>query len=214
MLPDHNLFYGLRDKMTDEQEYYVHSILNKHVVFSDSPAGTGKTTLGLAALYYLWENGDIDRIYYIFSPVQEDKMGFRPGTQEEKEQAYADPIIGAVHKLGYDLGQALNPATGFLSIRSHTFLRGQDHERVGVILDETQNYTHEDLKKTLTRFHDNCHLVVIGHSGQIDLKDPKKSGFKKQLNHFAKLPDRVGICPLTKNFRGWISNHADSVDEE
>jgi len=214
MLPENCLFYGLRDKMTEEQEYYVNSILSKHVVFSNSKAGTGKTTLGLASLYYLWEHGKIDRVYYIFSPVQEDKMGFRPGTQEEKEQAYADPIISAVHKLGLTLGEATNPATGFLSIRSHTFLRGQDHERIGVILDETQNYTHEELKKTLTRFHDDCHIVAIGHTGQTDLKDPKKSGFARQMNHFAKLTDRVGICPLTKNFRGWISNHADSIDED
>lgn len=213
-LPPHNLFYGLRKKMTDEQEFMANSIIDKHVVFSNSEAGTGKSTIALASLYYLYETGKIDKIYYIFSPTQEDKMGFRPGTQEEKEKEYADPILGAVAKLGLMPEKALDEKHGFLKIKSHTFLRGQDHERIGVILDEAQNYTKEDLRKTITRLHDNCHVVVIGHTGQIDLKKPGTSGFAAYLDHFAKLSDRVAIAPLTKNFRGWISQWADAIDKE
>lgn len=213
-----NLFYGMRVKLTDEQEYYVNSVIEKNVVFSDSEAGTGKTTLGIMALHYLWEEGEIDRVYYVFSPIQEDKMGFRPGTQEEKERAYADPVMTAIKKLGYQtLEQATNPATGFLTITSHTFMRGQDHEKIGVFIDESQNYTEDEFKKVMTRFHDNCHIIAAGHRGQIDLKNPSKSGFVKYLNHFAKLgEEKVRVCPLTINFRGWISRHADAIgrDEE
>ncbi|UOE58101.1 PhoH family protein [Cytobacillus oceanisediminis] len=213
-LDKHNLFYGLRQNMTDEQEYMANSIIDKHVVFSNSEAGTGKTTIALASLYYLYENKKIDKIYYIFSPVQEDKMGFRPGTQPEKEAEYADPIMGAIRKLKLNPEKAMDEKHGFIEVKSHTFLRGQDHERIGVIIDEAQNYTKEELKKTLTRLHDNCHVVVTGHSGQIDLKKPGTSGFVPYLNHFGKLEERVAVCPLTKNFRGWISRHADAIDNE
>lgn len=213
-LDKHNLFYGLRKKMTDEQEYMVNSIIDKHVVFSNSEAGTGKTTMALAALYYLYETGKIDRVYYVFSPTSEGMMGFRPGTQQEKEADYADPILGAVAKLGLMPQKAMDEKHGFLQIKSHTFMRGQDHERIGVIIDEAQNFTKEELRKTLTRFHDNCHICVIGHTGQIDLKKTSQSGFEPYLNHFAPLEDRVAIAPLTKNFRGWISKHADSLDRK
>ena len=199
--------------MTDEQEYMVNSILDKNVVFSNSEAGTGKTTMAFAALYYLYENRLIDKIYYIFSPVQEDKMGFRPGTQEEKEADYAEPIYGAITKLGLVPEKVIDPKHGFVKVMSHTFLRGQDHERVGVILDETQNYTKDELKKTFTRFHDDCHIVAIGHTGQIDLKKPEHSGFVPMMNHFSeKEPDRSAVAPLTVNFRGWISRVADSLE--
>jgi len=212
-IPTDSLFYGLRAKMTEEQEYLVNSIIDKNVVFSNSEAGTGKTTMAFASLYYLYESGLIDKIYYIFSPVQEDKMGFRPGTQEEKEADYAEPIYGAMNKIGLTPEKALNPTHGFVRVMSHTFLRGQDHERVGVILDETQNYTSDELKKTFTRFHDDCHIVAIGHTGQIDLRKPEQSGFVPMMNHFAERePERSVIAPLTKNFRGWISRVADSLE--
>lgn len=212
-LPQQNLFYGLRKKMTDEQEYMANSIIDKHVVFSNSEAGTGKTTIALASLYYLYETGKIDKIYYIFSPVSEQIMGFRPGSQQEKEMDYADPILGAIAKLGLMPQKAMDEKHGFLQIKSHTFLRGQDHERIGVIIDEAQNYTVDELRKTLTRLHDNCHVVVTGHDGQNDLKKKGTSGFVPFLEHFAKLSDRVAIAPLTKNFRGWISKWADSIDK-
>lgn len=198
--------------MTEEQEFLVNSIIDKNVVFSNSEAGTGKTTMAFAALYYLWEKRDIDKIYYIFSPVQEDKMGFRPGSQEEKEADYADPILGAVAKVGLMPEKVINER-GMLKIKSHTFLRGQDHERIGVIIDEAQNYTKEELKKTMTRLHENCHVVVIGHSKQIDLKKPENSGFVPMMELFSKRePERSAVAPLTKNFRGWISRVADSLE--
>lgn len=210
-LPENTLFYGLRERMTEEQEYFANNIIDKHVVFSDSEAGTGKTTIAFASLYYLYETGVIDRILYITSPVEEDKMGFRPGTQKEKEAAYSDPIIDAIIKVGLMPEKVLDEKYGFVEILSHTFLRGTNKERLGIIIDEAQNYTVPELKKTLTRIHDTCHLVVTGHTGQCDLKNPTKSGFSPYLEHYAKLGNRVGICPLTENFRGWISKHADSI---
>jgi phosphate starvation-inducible protein PhoH len=211
-LDKNNLFYGLRQKMTDEQEYMANSIIDKHVVFSNSEAGTGKTTIAFASLYYLYQQGEIDKIYYIFSPVQESTLGYRPGTTKEKEADYADPIMGAIAKVGLMPEKALAEKYGCVEIKSHTFLRGQDHERIGVIMDESQNYTKSEFKKTMTRFHDNCHVVVIGHSGQIDLRNPANSGFVPMMELFAeKEPERSAIAPLTKNFRGWISRVADSL---
>lgn len=215
-LPINSLFYDLRKTMTEEQEYFVSSIIDYNVVFCNAKAGTGKTTMAYAALYYLFETKKIDKIYYIFSPVEESKMGFRPGTQEEKEAEYRHPLNGAMLKVHKNIQpeRAIDPKTGWVEAKSHTFLRGTTIERAGVIIDEAQNYTLEQLKKTLTRIDDSCHVVVIGHDGQVDLPAKEQSGFVRYLEWFAPLSDRVRICELTKNFRGWISQHADAIPEK
>ena len=67
------------------------------------------------------------------------------------------------------------------------------------------------LSKVLTRLHDSCKIIVIGHEGQNDLFDhPERSGFVPYLNWFAG-DDRTAVCRLVENHRGWISQHADEL---
>ena len=91
-------------------------------------------------------------------------------------------------------------------------MRGCNFENKVVILDEAQNLYFYEMKKVLTRMHDNCKIIVIGHSKQCDIyHNPERSGFVKYLNHFAK-DDRCAVCTLSKNYRGWISNMADELE--
>ena len=90
---DH-IFYGIN--LTDEQRIYVDSMIDNKVTVVDSVAGTGKTTLAVGVAAILQK-----KLYYVFSPVEEDKMGFRPGTQEEKENAYIGPLKCALATLNY-----------------------------------------------------------------------------------------------------------------
>lgn len=212
---ERSMFYNLKETMSEEQEEFVESILTTPLVFSNSKAGTGKTLMAYATLHYLKEKGVIDKIYYIFSPVEEGKMGFRPGTQQEKSLDYGAPIYNAIGAIGENPYQETDEQTGSTVISSHTFLRGDTLENCGVIIDESQNFTTHELKKTLTRISDNCHAVVIGHDGQIDLSNKRASGFARYLNHFSELPsDKVRVVNLTKNYRGWIASHADDISEE
>lgn len=216
-IPEDNLFFGLKEKMTWEQEYLRDSIINHAITFCDAPAGSGKTTIAYATLKYLYECKLIDKIYYIFSPVEEDKMGYRPGSQKDKEEEYTHPLRSAMIKCGDQPEKATNPKTGWVEMKSDTFLRGTDIERCGVILDEAQNYTFDKMKKTITRLHDCCYSVIIGHHEQCDLPNPNDSGFVPYLNHFLSFDSfekRVRVCTLTKNFRGWVSNHADKLKRD
>ena len=107
------------------------------------------------------------------------------------------------------------PYSPYVECITHTFLRGNNIENKVIIVDEAQNYYTDELQKTLTRIKDDCKVIVIGHTGQIDLyKNRENSGFEKYLKHFEKVKDdpRVRICNLTKNYRGWFSNYADSIN--
>ena len=219
-LHGNTLLYGLREQMTKEQETYVESILNNSLTFVNASAGSGKTTLAVALAKYLWETRG-QKMTYIFAPVQERSMGFRPGTQEEKELEYLQPLFDALHEVGEQAPKLLlehednidsqKEGKSWIDAKSHIFARGINLKGRTIIIDEAQNFTRGDLKKVLTRISDDCTVIVIGHTGQNDLPASATSGFEPYIKHFEDEP-YVGVCKLTKNFRGQISTKADSFE--
>lgn len=213
-----SLFYGYQSKLTDEQRRYVDSILDNRLTIVDAIAGSGKTTLAVAAARHIYEHTR-NPLLYIFAPVQEKGMGFRPGTQEEKEAEYLVPLKDALLEINQNPDQCLaletNPdaqksGKAWVEAKSHIFVRGSNIKDKTVIIDEAANFTRGELKKILTRIHDSCHTVVIGHQGQNDLPDPTKSGFVPYIDHFRDQP-YCEVLQLTKNFRGELAQHADSL---
>ena len=213
-------FYGLT--LDKDQQTFVNKIRSKETiaVFCNAAAGTGKTTIALGAGNMLYHKGFYDGIVYIFSPVQEHRQGFIPGSPEEKSLPYLTPLLDAMDALKIDrknLTQVYVSHGGnqkqfkpYIQAVPHTYLRGTNLSKKVVIIDECQNFTLDDFQKTLTRLHDDCKIICIGHSGQIDLQDKKDSAFARYL-HAAKSEDFIEECTLTKNYRGKFSQWADSV---
>ena len=208
------LFYGLGERFTDEQVVYVDSIFDNQVTIVNAPAGSGKTTLAVGAAKIIGKP-----LVYIFSPVEEGKMGFRPGTQEEKEAEYLQPLKDALLEINEDPAQAIqdinNPelmksGKAWVRAMSHIFARGTNIKDCTVIIAESQNFTKGELKKVLTRIHDSCTVIIEGHTGQNDLPNPSKSGFQPYIDHLGQY-DWVQVCTLTKNFRGRLSRVADEL---
>lgn len=208
-------FFGLDEKMTEEQERYIDSIFSNLLTICNSKAGTGKTTLAVGAAKLIGKP-----LLYLFNPTEEGKMGFRKGSQGQKEEAYLQPLKDALIAIGDNPLQVLiteesadlkyTSSMKWVEAQSHTFLRGGNIDDKTVIIDEAQNWTAHDLKKTLTRIKDNCHVIVIGHVGQIDIDKPSRSGFMRAIEHFSS-KDYCNICELTKNFRGRLSTDADEL---
>jgi phosphate starvation-inducible PhoH-like protein len=218
-LGKYELFFGM--ELTDEQGPYVDSIFDNQITFVDAKSGTGKTTLAVASARILKDKNPKQDLYYIFSPVQEGAMGFRPGNQSEKEKSYNQPLVDALEKIDEEPMQAIfNPDDPYaikqrkywIYSQSHVFMRGTNRPNCTIIIDEAQNFTHGELKKVLTRIHDTSKAIVIGHQGQCDLKDPTKSGFVDYIEWFRNEP-YCGVYELTKNFRGRLAQHADNYNE-
>ena len=184
------------------------------------PPGTGKTTLAMGAARILVQDkrNDLEGIVYIVSPYGEQKQGYLPGSITEKSEVYYEPAYQAMIEVG------MNPNTdvysesmvskkkgeAYVKMLTHTYLRGTNLQKKVVILDESQNYTVPELKKVLTRCHDSCKVIVIGHTGQIDIRGG--SGFARYLDHFEG-QDKCAVCKLTTNHRGWLSTYADALAE-
>lgn len=213
-LPKDSMFFGLADKLTDEQREFADSILDNRLTITNSPSGTGKTTIAIACAKLLQRD-----LVYVFSPVEEDKIGFTPGSVQEKEAKYIQPLIDALLEIGenpqhviYDEENLAHLKNGKVWVypKSHIFVRGMNIKGKTVIIDECQNFTRGELKKLLTRIHDDCKVIMIGHSLQCDLKNPSKSGFIPYIEHY-KDESYVKVCNLTRNFRGELAQHADKL---
>lgn len=216
---DNHQFYGL--KLDDEQKIFRDAIWSDKtpVVFCNAKAGTGKTLIAAATANLLVQYHKYNGIVYIAAPVMESKQGFLKGSLEEKSIPYFEPFYEALTSIGVNINTAICDdyendkfGTSYIKCLTNTFLRGCNFENKVIIVDESQNNYFDELKKILTRVHDNCKLIVIGHSKQCDiLHNPERSGFEKYLNHFSK-DERCAVCQLTQNHRGWISSYADELE--
>lgn len=214
-----NVFYGMT--LDEDQAAFVAAMkdMSKTIVFCDAPAGTGKTTLAMGAANILVQDkrNELDGIVYIVSPYGEQKQGYLPGSITEKSEVYYEPAYQAMIEVGMnpytdvvqDAMTAKRKGEGFVKMLTHTYLRGTNLRNKVIILDESQNYTVAELKKVLTRCHDSCKVIVIGHTGQIDIRGG--SGFARYLEHFQG-QEKCAVCKLVTNHRGWLSTFADMLE--
>jgi len=222
-LPVNNLLFGFEPKLTSEQREYVDSIFDSQLTIVNAKAGTGKTTLAVACAKIIGKP-----LTYVFSPVQESSMGFRPGTQSEKESIYHQPLIDALLEINENpsqcifneeflVNESIKKKVNIKAImdsiwcypKSHLFLRGTNLKDTTIIIDECQNFSVNELKKILTRVHESCKVIMIGHSLQMDIP-PSKSGFVSYMEHFRNQP-YCKVISLTKNFRGELASWADTL---
>ena len=213
-------FYNLI--LDNDQKNFVNAILNTDntIVFCNSKAGTGKTTLAMGAANMLVKYKEYDGIVYICSAYGEKAQGYLPGSITEKSEVYFEPAYQAMIECNMNPNVCVNSDSmvnqkygdAYVTLLTHTFLRGTNLKRKVIILDECQNYTVSDLKKTLTRCSDDCKIICIGHDAQCDLEDKSSTGFKKYIEHF-RGHEHCEVCELTINHRGWVSQFADKLVE-
>lgn len=213
-------FYGM--KLDEDQEVFANSIWDENIdiVFCNAKAGSGKTTIAAGVANLLVQYGKFDSIVYIMSPYGERKQGWLPGTITEKSSVYFEAFCQALINCNVNINTAMNDesmvnqkeGSGYITCITDTFLRGTNLDGSVVIIDEAQNYTVPQLKKTLTRIGNNTKVIVIGHDQQCDLDRGIGSGFIRYLEHF-RGKERCAVCNLSINHRGWISQWADELDE-
>ena len=156
------------------------------LIYSNANAGSGKTLIATATANLLVQYGLYDGIVYVVSPTQEARSGFLPGDADEKTRVYTAPLYDALETLNINPYTAVNQesivnqknGTGYIDCVSHLWLRGCNITKKVVIVEESQNFYIDELKKVLTRVSDTSKIIVIGHSGQCDLyHNPERIGF-------------------------------------
>jgi len=159
------------------QKNYVEAIRTHDVVFGIGPAGTGKTYLAMAMAVRMLADKAVKRVILARPAVEAgEKLGFLPGSMEEKVNPYLRPLYDALHDM-MDFERAEQMVQkGVIEVAPLAFMRGRTLNDSFVILDEAQNTTSEQMKMFLTRLGYGSKAVVTGDVTQIDLPNGQRSG--------------------------------------
>jgi phosphate starvation-inducible protein PhoH and related proteins len=176
------------------QAEYVHALFNHELVFGLGPAGTGKTYLAVAVAVSMLLDGVVDRLILTRPAVEAgERLGFLPGTLDEKIDPYMRPMYDAL----YDFmpGEKVHHRrdVGDIEVAPLAYMRGRTLTNAFIILDEAQNTTTVQMKMFLTRMGENSRMAVTGDVSQVDLPMGQKSGLKDALEI---LPNLKGVAAI------------------
>src|SRR5881227_3415480 len=159
------------------QRRYLDSIETHDMVFGIGPAGTGKTYLAVAMAVSALISKRVSRIILTRPAVEAgERLGFLPGTLQEKIDPYLRPLYDALFDMleADKVEKLLERNT--IEVAPIAFMRGRTLNDSFIILDEAQNSTAEQMKMVLTRQGFNSKMVVNGDITQIDLPTGRRSG--------------------------------------
>ena len=162
---------------TEGQAKYLAAIGNNDVVFSIGPAGTGKTYLAVAMAVAALRQKQISRILLARPAVEAgEKLGFLPGSFEDKVDPYLRPLYDALQDLMEPERLRRMQDMKIVEVVPLAYMRGRTLNDSFIILDEAQNTTPQQMKMFLTRLGSHSKAVVTGDITQTDLSDDQPSG--------------------------------------
>ncbi|MQY26606.1 PhoH family protein [Nocardia aurantia] len=184
---------------TLNQKRYVDAIDHHTIVFGIGPAGTGKTYLAVAKAVQALQNKQVTRIILTRPAVEAgERLGFLPGTLNEKIDPYLRPLYDALHDMMDPESIPKLMTAGVIEVAPLAYMRGRSLNDSFIILDEAQNTTPEQMKMFLTRLGFGSKVVVTGDVTQIDLPGGTVSGLRRVSEiltdiddiHFAELTSK------------------------
>ena len=171
---------------TDNQIKYVDHLLNSNIsiVGGFGPAGCGKTLFACHAAIGALKSGMVDKIV-ITRPliaVDEEELGFLPGTIANKMDPWTRPIFDILGEF-YSVQQLQSMVdNGVIEISPLAYMRGRTFKRSFIIADEMQNSSPNQMLMMLTRIGEESKLVITG-----DLKQSDRSGVNGLRDFIEKL---------------------------
>ena len=183
---------------TRGQREYVRAIDDHTIVFGVGPAGTGKTYLAMAKAVQALQRREVSKIILTRPAVEAgERLGYLPGSLEEKIDPYLRPLFDAVGSL---MDQDIVPklmASGAIEVAPLAYMRGRTLNDSFVILDEAQNTTPEQMKMFLTRLGFGSKMVVTGDITQVDL--PHAASGLRQVMRILKDVEDLQFHELTSD---------------
>ncbi|AKE40947.1 Phosphate starvation-inducible protein PhoH [Corynebacterium kutscheri] len=161
------------------QKEYVDAIDENTITFGLGPAGSGKTYLAMAKAVQALQLKQVSRIILTRPAVEAgEKLGFLPGTLNDKIDPYLRPLHDALRDMVDPEVIPKLMEAGIVEVAPLAYMRGRTLNDAFVILDEAQNTTAAQMKMFLTRLGFGSKMVVTGDITQVDLPGGQKSGLR------------------------------------
>jgi phosphate starvation-inducible PhoH-like protein len=177
----------------ETQKKLIQAIKNNDVTICTGPAGTGKTLLSVfEALLLLKNQPEIYKeikLVKSITQLKNEELGTLPGDEKDKLKFHMMSYLDAFHKLIGEFNTNKLIEIGVIKMEVFGAIRGRSFTNAIIIIDEFQNISHDNAKTFLTRFSDNTKVIVLGDSGQIDLRDKRDSSLER-------LAQRVKANPI------------------
>lgn len=174
------------EPITKNQERVFKSYEEGFNLCLSGSAGSGKTFLALylALEDVLSKETPYEKVVIIRSVVPTRDIGFLPGNEDEKLDAYAGPYKGITSELFAD-SQAWEKLgnQSLIEFTSTSFIRGITISNAIVVVDEMQNLNFHELDSVITRLGEGTKLLLCGDYYQSDFdKERDRSGILNFLN--------------------------------
>lgn len=170
----------------ETQKKLTNAIKKNDVTICTGPAGTGKTLLSVfEALMLLKQHPELYKeikLVKSITQLKNEELGTLPGDEKDKLKFHMMSYLDAFHKLIGESNTNRLIEGGLIKMEVFGAIRGRSFVNAIIIIDEFQNITHDNAKTFLTRFSDNTKVIVLGDSGQIDLKNKKDSSLERLAN--------------------------------
>ena len=182
---------------TLNQKRYVDAIDRHTIVFGIGPAGTGKTYLAMAKAVQALQAKEVSRIILTRPAIEAgERLGFLPGTLNDKIDPYLRPLYDALHDMVDADSVPKLLTSGTVEVAPLAYMRGRTLNDAFIILDEAQNTSMEQMKMFLTRLGFNSKMVVTGDVTQVDLPGGTRSGLRGVQQVLDGVED-IEFCTLT-----------------
>ena len=135
---------------------------NDITVLIGSP-GTGKSFLAAAYAVSGLQSGEYDSIVVLrgITEAGRSRLGFLPGTSDEKIKPFMRPVTDALTKLGFEPDDKQT-----IECLSVGFIQGLTFDNAVVICDESQTLTVDEIKLVIGRLGKRSKLVLTGDPRQ------------------------------------------------
>lgn len=162
--------------LSESQKLFFDLYFNEEVpiILQKGSAGTGKTCIALyAALTEVFDQSKIyEKIVIFRSAVETRKVGFLPGSLEEKAMIYELPYKSLSSFLIKDFNEPYNhlKSLGYIDFQITSYQRGTTYDNCIMLIDEAQNLDRDEILTILSRVGQNSRILICGDSKQSDLE--------------------------------------------
>ena len=181
---------------SENQKEYIRKISEQTITFCQGLAGSGKTHIAIGMAIESLLDNKVKKII-ITRPILEagEKMGYLPGSAEEKLHPYLLPILDEINHFISPAQYATLRLNNKIEVVPLGLMRGRNFHHSFIVADECQNASYEQLKMLLTRTGQGSKMVLTGDIGQSDLNRHLQGGFLSMINALAGI-EGIGCAVL------------------